>query len=68
MIEVNKINDVLYQATCPPLAEYGYGNTPEIAINNLTIKMENYKDALLQRKDRLSVALQSELIYLEKHF
>jgi len=66
MIEVQKANN-MYRAYCSPLAEFAYGNSREIAINNLRIKLEEYKDTLLKRKDKLSDVLKADLDYLEKN-
>ena len=66
MIEIRKINNS-YCAYCSPLAEVSYGSSPEIAENNLRIKLEKYRDSLLERKDRLSDVLKSELKYLQEN-
>ena len=66
MIETTEINGEYY-AYCEPLAESGYGQTRELAINNLRLKLEDYKASLLERKGRLSATLKSDLTYLERN-
>ena len=60
------LTDDGYCAVYDPLAELDYGDSQEDAIKNLWMKLEEYYDSLLERKGRLSPALQSELEHIEK--
>jgi hypothetical protein len=63
-IEVFK-TDEGYCAVYEPLAEIDNSDSQEDAISNLWLKLEDYYDALQERKGRLSLALESELRHLE---
>jgi len=60
------LTDEGYCAVYEPLAELDYGNSQEIAISNLWLKLEEYYDSLLEREGKLSIALQSELDHIKK--
>ena len=59
------LTDDGYCAVYEPLAELEYGDSQEIALSNLWLKLEEYYDSLLERSGRLSPALQSEFDHIK---